>query len=290
MHDIFYFTDLHGQLDLFYAMRDWCLRKDPECTIIFGGDACDRGAYGLEIIRELLLDTHMIYLKGNHEQMFATSIQELLRLHPEIKNQKLEEAEAKKILEDAIMNSHSIYMHLRNGGLPTLLAWMKEGCDATLADDLNNLYLTFSLNGGIDFCHSGQTPKAFERVFNAEYEKKHIDPFDAEDLLWDRSYLARGWLYDRIMIHGHTPTCLLPESIACSEKFAVPIAWHGWINFNQFPGWRIDMDTGATWTGRAYVLNCLTFECVGFHDPNINQKDLKKPHPIVPAFETFKII
>ena len=42
MHDVFYFTDIHGQLDLFQTMRDWCLKQDPECMIIFGGDACDR--------------------------------------------------------------------------------------------------------------------------------------------------------------------------------------------------------------------------------------------------------
>ena len=39
MHDVFYFTDVHGCYDLYRAAMNYCLEQDPECTIIYGGDA-----------------------------------------------------------------------------------------------------------------------------------------------------------------------------------------------------------------------------------------------------------
>lgn len=69
MHDIYFFTDIHGQKNLFDAMYDWCLRQDPECTIVYGGDACDRGNDGYEIMKKLIASPQVIYLKGNHEYL-----------------------------------------------------------------------------------------------------------------------------------------------------------------------------------------------------------------------------
>ena len=86
MHDIFYFTDVHGQLDLFQTMRDWCLKQDPECTIVYGGDACDRGDFGYDIMQAILDDPQMIYIRGNHEDMFLKAAKELLVNNPTDKN------------------------------------------------------------------------------------------------------------------------------------------------------------------------------------------------------------
>ena len=46
MHDVFFFTDIHGMGCLYDTIMNYCLKEDPECMIIFGGDACDRGPDG----------------------------------------------------------------------------------------------------------------------------------------------------------------------------------------------------------------------------------------------------
>ena len=52
-------------------------------------------------------------------------------------------------------------------------------------------------------------------------------------------------------------------------------------------GTHIAMDTGMTWTGRGYVLNCLTMHVYGFLDPDVQKLDGKRP---VTQFEDYKII
>ena len=54
MHDIFCFTDIHGVRPLYDAIMNYCNEQDPEATIIFCGDAMDRGYDGYAIMKELL--------------------------------------------------------------------------------------------------------------------------------------------------------------------------------------------------------------------------------------------
>lgn len=79
MHDIFYFTDIHGMYDLYRAIMDYCNEQDPEAMIIFGGDACDRGKDGYKIMKELLDNPQVLYLKGNHEDLFVHAAWYLMR-------------------------------------------------------------------------------------------------------------------------------------------------------------------------------------------------------------------
>ena len=71
MREVFFFTDIHGNKRLFDFLRKWCYEQDSECTIIYGGDAADRGEDGFYIMNELLNDPHIIYLYGNHEDLFV---------------------------------------------------------------------------------------------------------------------------------------------------------------------------------------------------------------------------
>ena len=69
------FTDIHGQYDLWEQIRDYC---QPDDNLYFLGDACDRGPAGIKIIKELLTDPRVIYLKGNHEEMLEVAAAEML--------------------------------------------------------------------------------------------------------------------------------------------------------------------------------------------------------------------
>lgn len=67
------FTDIHGMYDLWKQIKEYCAEDD---TIFFLGDANDRGPDGIKIIKELLADPRIIYLKGNHEELLIQNILE----------------------------------------------------------------------------------------------------------------------------------------------------------------------------------------------------------------------
>ena len=83
MHDVFYFTDIHGQLPLFNRIMQFIQEQDEDATIIYGGDACDRGPEGYAIMNALLDNPQVVYLKGNHEDMFVRAARALLVYLPE---------------------------------------------------------------------------------------------------------------------------------------------------------------------------------------------------------------
>ena len=60
------FSDLHGNYELWTAIKNYYSDND---TLIFLGDACDRGPDGIKIMQEMFKDKRVIYLLGNHEQM-----------------------------------------------------------------------------------------------------------------------------------------------------------------------------------------------------------------------------
>lgn len=61
------FSDIHGNYKIFQNI----LKKiKPSDTIYFLGDAIDRGPDGWKILKELLNNPQVEYIKGNHEQMF----------------------------------------------------------------------------------------------------------------------------------------------------------------------------------------------------------------------------
>ena len=61
-------ADLHGNYILWEQIKAF-LKEDD--TLIFLGDAVDRGNRGFEIFMELLNDERVCYLRGNHEEMMA---------------------------------------------------------------------------------------------------------------------------------------------------------------------------------------------------------------------------
>ena len=269
MHDIFYFTDIHGDYFLYDAIINWCLENDSEAHVIFGGDACDRGDYGYRIMRELLDNPQVGYLKGNHEDLFVKAAHEIIgfcaaddEIYNKLKSKDREFAKKLCITCDRnIMPALSLCLY--NGGAHTIQDWIADGADEDFVDTIENLPLTFSF-GNLDFCHAGSTYKYFSKVAEAEYNGAVPDPESVKRLLWDRDLLALGWATDRIGIFGHTPTVSLPKRIYGNDqslKNARPCIWHEmgkWSKSDKRQGLKVDMDTGAIWSHRAYVLNCLT--------------------------------
>lgn len=273
MHDIFYFTDIHGHYDLYSAIINWCRAKDPECTIIYGGDGCDRGPYGYRIMRELLDNPQVIYLKGNHEDMFVKAAREIIGFHAGsdetyTKLKSKNSIYAKQVLTMCDRYTMpNLYLHLYNDGERTIIDWIVDGANEDFIDKIEHLPLTFSYEN-TDFCHAGTTYKIFSDVADKEYHKEPIPEQDIQNILWNRTMLPLGWKTGRVCLFGHTPTITLPKGIYGRDqslKHVHPCAWQDKMGgMNKRGGWKIDMDTCAWWSDQAFVLDCLAMKVYGF--------------------------
>ena len=262
MHDVFFFTDIHGQYELYKAIMAYCYEQDPEATIIFGGDAIDRGRNGYKIMRELLDNPKVIYLMGNHEDMFCTAARNIKRMFS-FKNPVREKVEkelrAAKIFD---WKYSDIRNSLNNGGLSTLTDWVMDGMPMEIVERIERLPRTFSYEK-CDFCHAAGIYKIFKIGADAEYNGEPIDEYTAESLIWSRSALEFEWEPNRMVVFGHTPTVYLSDFIDIKVDDAKPIQWNN----------KLDMDTGAVFTGKAYVLNVLTMKAQGFElEDNVVKK------------------
>lgn len=285
MHDVFYFTDIHGCYHLFQAVMDFCMKQDPECMIIFGGDACDRGKDGYRIMKELLNNPQVLYLKGNHEDMFVHAAWELEYNY----KLPLDATHIWKFLYDVAYDEiplAGVKHSLINGGLDTLFDWMMDGMPLHFVDKIQHLPLTFSIDK-LDFCHAGGDYKIFKRVADDEYNVEIPDKDDMTHVLWDRVCLGLGWKTGRTCIFGHTPTPHLAAKYYGRDKSTKnvhPCAYIAALDDKRV-GRKIDMDTGAFASGKLYVLNCLTMQAYGFKDTDFENKEIRN-HDI----EQFEVI
>lgn len=295
MRNVFFFTDLHGQRNLFHAMYNWCMRQDPECAIVYGGDAADRGNYGYEMMRELLNAPNVIYLMGNHEDMFVNACDEIIG-HCAMNDELYSQLHSRPSREQAeqLVNQwagQDTRLACYNGGFSTLVDWIMDGADEDFVDQIRVLPLTLRYEN-FDFCHSACTPNVFETVNNAERDGIPVPSYAESDILWDRQSLNLGWTNERYVFFGHTPTVHLDSRInhCMSESESRPCAWQSLNSSNRAKnnGWKIDMDTAAIWTGRSYVINCNTLTVYGFYDPATNGKEITQS--IDNPFESYRII
>ena len=276
MHDMFYFTDIHGMYDLYKSIMDYCNEQDPEATIIFSGDAIDRGKDGYKIMKELLDNPKVIYLKGNHEDMFCKAAREI-KDELEFTKPLAREEVSEKI--SWCRGYDYRYSHIQdslyNGGLETLTDWVIDGMPINLVKRIENLPLTFSYENK-DFCHAAGVYRTFKETADAEHEGKPIDEFAAESLLWSRTGLNIGWAPNRIAIFGHTPIQYLSEytDIQISEDMEIQPILYECTVLPEMTGKKLDMDTGAAFSGITYVLNILTMKAQGFkRNENDNKID-----------------
>ena len=260
--DIFYFTDIHGCRPLFDTIMNYCKEQDPEAMIIFGGDAIDRGPDGYAIMKELLDNPQVVYLMGNHEDMFTKAAREIKEM---FSFENADRDRVKTVLSACKTFDYkyaAIQDSLYNGGMPTLLDWVMDGMSMELIERIEKLPRTFSYEDK-DFCHSGGVYKTFKRVADCEYNMIPLNQWDADGIVWNRTALDMGWAPNRMCIFGHTPTPHLPNYMDIQVDKIQPIKYAPTSN-PVYTGEKLDMDTGAVFTGVAYVLNILTMRAQGF--------------------------
>lgn len=219
------FSDLHGNLPLFKAIQD-SLQVDDICYCL--GDCADRGPDGWQIIKEVIRDPRMRFLKGNHEDFLA-------------------EAMTQYYSEGKVDSEFMGWM--QNGGEPTYDAMIADPSAEQWIPKIRKLptYAKYVNVSGITvhLSHAGFNPKP---AFIENIALYH------DILLWDRDhYTANRWNGGdkEIIVHGHTPTVYLCHELGLKmEQGAV------WYLDNH----KVDIDCGTIITQQAVLLNLDTFD------------------------------
>ena len=222
MKKTYAFTDVHGQYELWKQIRDYC---EEDSTIYFLGDACDRGPHSIKIIKELLTDPRIIYLKGNHEEMLVEHVSE--------------------IMEGDMGNFH---LWVANGGNETWeeLMYEKESVIREIIRKLSKLptHALYKSKEGrnIYLSHSGAySPHPPQQ--KSKWKKLNQD----ELYVWDRSHLdqKKWWknCENDYIVHGHSPVqiyfnCSLPIDYCETHKVNLDIA-----SFSTYQIALLDLDT-----------------------------------------------
>jgi len=240
-------TDLHGEYKLWERIRDYL---KPNDVLYFLGDAADRGPDGLKIMRELLSNPRVVYLKGNHEELLINTIKEWLDLsscsdYPH----KRQSAQS---------------LHLANGGQATqedLLPGSHIEWEWYLRqlENLPEIITVTSQNTGKIVClsHAGCDPidignNTFKNKFNQPLHDK-----DGPNLwLWNREHLIQPWPQESrfenlYIIHGHTPVPALGY-ISCIDY---PDPDKTKEIFIYADGHKIDLDLLSFQTKKAVLYN-----------------------------------
>lgn len=230
-------TDIHGNLAMYTKMMNWLEAQGEEFCLYYLGDAADRGKDGYKIMELLLNDPRVIYIKGNHEDLFIRAAFEYTELAMELDCSKRELMER---FDGDLMTLTNfgvdMRLHYYNGGEHTLKAWIKDGCKMNIIHKLNRLPLKVSFEN-FDMCHAG-----------CEISDWNKDNESA--LLWDRTHFQSPWKANRILIHGHTPIDCLP--IDAKD-------WHAQVYCNNQ---KYDLDTGCCRTNILAMLCLETQEII----------------------------
>lgn len=243
MNKTYVCTDLHGMRSLWEQIKNYCDETD---TIYFLGDAADRGEDGLKLMKDLLADKRVKYLKGNHEDM-------LVLVGLDIFNGAFE----------------SMDLLISNGGAQTLRDFLsmedtKE--QIKLIKTLDALPLTAEYTNtkgqNIFLSHAGT---AFD------YTEEEIKNMVFNRYLWDRTHICREWTNDpkyenTIMVHGHTPTQILKEKLNECQQFSDKehIKYTGKNVITYCNGHKIDLDLGSFATGFAALFDLDEMKVVNY--------------------------
>lgn len=232
---VYAFSDIHGQRELFDQVM---AEIGPDDTIYFLGDAIDRGPDGWAILKELMNDPRVIYIKGNHEDMMCNALWRYPDYPP-------------------ISNAMSIWN--RNGNIPTLTAIdAEENIEATtnLISQVRALpaYAIYTNPFGDIFwlSHAG-----------CDYDEEGIEYVPYHDLIWDRNhYINNKWYSNNpnnlYIVHGHTPIeCLVNDLYSYYDDIDLDIPEGAYYYAD---GHKIDIDCGTHFTGTTVLLNLDTFE------------------------------
>lgn len=235
---IYVFSDLHGNMEVYKKIKELI----GDNFAIFLGDACDRNEDGYAIIKDLLPCSNVVYLKGNHEDLFVKAAKAYINMCNEAG------VSTRDMIEEYRWNTYRLMMedmdlclYAQNGGMPTFNDWLIDGCPMDIIDKLENLSIAYQAEIGYG---DGRPTKIFD-MCHAGVPMSLWDTEEEDAFLWDRTHFDELWNPDseetHILIHGHTPVEYISNY---TEHFdGSPIAYNN----------KIDIDTGGFYTDNYYV-------------------------------------
>ncbi len=189
MRKLFAVGDIHGCFEKLSALMDKINIDFQKDMLIFLGDYVDRGPASFEVV-EYLIDLkkkhadNIIFLKGNHEELFLDYLDGKNRL-----------------------------VFLSNGGQKTIESYMsnhKNKDKNPVPKDHISFFQSLELFYATDdyiFVHAGLKKKV------------PLEEQVSEDLLWIRKKFIRSrYYFGKQVIFGHTP---FPEPLVQSEKIGI---------------------------------------------------------------------
>ena len=183
--EYFVFSDIHGCAgELKLLLNKIPLTKDS--ILVFLGDYVDRGPGSkevIDIILKLKEDYQVITLRGNHEQLFESFI------------------------NDSQSDEAGYFIY--NGGGATLASYANEFGEYTIPPEhiqfLNDLKTYHETNDYL-FVHAGLPDVAIEDLDEEQHEA---------EMLWIRNpFFKSDFDWGKLIVHGHTPV----EEPFISEK------------------------------------------------------------------------
>lgn len=234
-------SDIHGMGDLFDEVMNYLEEDNEPYQLIYLGDACDRGPDGYRIMKQLLRNPNVIYLKGNHEDLFVKAAYAFRRLCQDehMTSNQIYEAYGRDV-SYIMQMEQDMWLHYANGGTSTFESWIKDGCPQWIITQLQNLPVKYSYKH-YDFCHAGCLSYYFEND-------------DEKEMIWSRRHFPMPWTKGRTLIHGHTPVMHLFHG--GREYQAIEDAPPKYLQPVRYSVNKIDMDTGA------FATNLLAIYCI----------------------------
>lgn len=238
MNKVYAFTDLHGNYALWKQIRDYC---DDTDLLYYLGDAIDRGTSGLKIMKELLEDERVIYIKGNHERFLEAIGSELMEGHCD-----------------------NLSLWYQNGGQYTVSDFFK------LQETSQRYYIKATKEMFTECEYVNEKGQAI-LLSHAGYSPWKM-PTKERDFLWDRKHFYDVWDKDELykdvyVVHGHTPV----PNLATKINSKITIDEHGvWEPLIYSNGHKIDLDLGSFIVGKAVLFDLDTLEVAArFYDKEL---------------------
>ena len=260
----YFFSDLHGDKELFDKILNFIDDNNDEVQLYFLGDAADRGVDGYHIMKTMLNNPEtFIYIKGNHEDMFVAAAREYLQICEEEGYTPTEFAKRWEYnVHDIMYCGMDMRLHAMNGGAPTFLSWLMDGCPRKIINTLDRLPLHWRISmeeAGeekviYDLCHAG--------CLVEEWVNK-----DRDAMLWDRNHFFQPWTHkdleddpQHILVHGHPAVRSLPTSLL-KQANSKMTTWKP-VLYNE--GTKLDLDTRTIETGVITLVELRTHKMVHF--------------------------
>jgi predicted phosphodiesterase len=256
MGKIYASADWHGNWAASKQALDFLAEDDK---LIYLGDCTDRGNYGIKLLKTLMADPRVTYIKGNHDELLEYAIEKDLwdndlKYIPHLSEYKIQEFDI----------NHWIVV---NGGYKTYEALLKETEEEQkrILKYIQDMPLTITLTtkqGKIILEHAGYTPG--------------VTSMQRHDPLWDRTHFSHEWVTsaDTYIVHGHTPVQYLKYDIGYNGEN--PLTEEEMLHRKHFfankptdykptilrycHGHKFDLDMCTIYSDRVALLDLDTFE------------------------------